>query len=198
MKKHRLWLLGVLLVLAIAGTLATRAQDTKTLRPPKGAKVAIVVFQDMECPDCARTHPLLQEASRTYKIPLVQYDFPLPSHNWSMEAAVQARYFDTKSKALGDEYRTEVFKHQQEITKQNLRAFAEKFAAEHKVELPLFVDPQGKLAAAIRADFDLGQRLGVSHTPTIYVVTNKQAGTPFVEVVDKSQLYQTIDQAKRQ
>jgi protein-disulfide isomerase len=197
LKKRPIWLLIVLLVLAIAGTLASRAQETRTLRPPKGAKVAIVAFEDLECPDCARANKLLIEAARTYKIPLIRYDFPLPQHEWSRQAAIIARYFDTKSKALGNDFRDTVFDHQQEIVASNLRAFAERFAAQHKVDLPIFVDPQGKLAAEVQADYDLGQRLNVSHTPTIYVVNNSDQGTPFVEVVDRSQLYQLIDEMKR-
>jgi protein-disulfide isomerase len=198
LKKHRLWLLGSLLILAVVGTIASRAQDTKALRPPKGAKVAIVVFEDLQCPDCARANPLVEEAARTYKIPLVRYDYPLPQHDWSKEAAIIARYFDTTSKKLGDDFRDEVFRHQQEINKQNLRAFAEKYAAEHKVDLPMFVDPQGKLAGAVQSDYGFGQRVGITHTPTIYVVSNARQGTPFVEVVDRTQLFQMIDQMKRE
>src|SRR5205085_11152030 len=74
------------------------------LRPPKGVKVAIVVFEDLQCPDCANAAPLLEEASRTYKIPVVRHDFPLPMHNWSKQAAVTARYFDTHSKNTGNEF----------------------------------------------------------------------------------------------
>jgi protein-disulfide isomerase len=179
------------------GTIASRAQETKALRPPKGAKVAIVVFEDMQCPDCARAHPLVEEAARTYKIPVVRYDFPLPQHDWSMEAATIARYLEKKSKKLGDDFRTEIFKHQSEITKTNLRPFAEKFAAARKIDLPVIVDPQGKLAAEIMADKDFGQRTGITHTPTIYVVNNQTSGTPFVEVVDRSKLFELIDQMKR-
>ena len=197
MKKQRLWLLFLLIFLALAGTLVLRAQDRSALRPPKGAKIALVVFQDLECPDCARAHPLIEEAARTYKIPVVQHDFPLPYHQWSLEAAVMARYFDSKSAKLGDQFRTEVFAHQPEITKENLRAFADKFAAAHKVTLPVFVDPEGKFAAAIEADKALGQRIGITHTPTLYVVSNRRGGTPFVEVVDRSKLYQQIDEMKR-
>jgi protein-disulfide isomerase len=197
-KKQRLWLLVFLLLLAIAGTLVSRAQDASVLRPPKGAKIALVIFEDLECPDCARAHPLVEEASRTYKIPIVRYDFPLPQHSWSLDAAILGRYFDSKSAKLGVEFRDEVFKHQPEITKDNLRAFAEKFAAAHKVILPVFVDPQGKLAAAVQADKELGQRVGINHTPTLYVVSNSRTGTPFVEIVDRSKLYQQIDAMKRQ
>ena len=60
------------------------------------------------------------------------------------------------------------------------------------------VDPQGKLAAAIRADKDLGVHVGIEHTPTIYVVSNKTQGKPFVEVMDRSQLFQLIDAMKRE
>src|SRR5271156_3287494 len=83
----------------------------EALRPPKGAQVAIVVFEDLQCPSCGLKAPLLVQASRTYKIPLVQHDFPLPMHNWSLEAAVLARYFDTNSKELGDAFRADVFAH---------------------------------------------------------------------------------------
>lgn len=168
------------------------------LRPPKGAAVAIVVFEDLECPDCARAAPLVEEASRTYKIPVVRHDFPLQMHPWAYDAAILARYFDTKSKALGNEFRDTVFKHQIEITKDTLRSFAEKFAGAHKIDLPFVVDPDGKLAAKVEADRTAGTELKLAHTPTLYVVSSKHAGTPFVEVVDRTQLFQLIDSMKKE
>ncbi len=178
----------------------TAAQDTvsSVLKPPKGAQVAIVVFEDLECPDCARAAPLLEEAAKTYSIPVVRHDFPLPKHPWAFDAAVLARYFDTHSKKVGNEFRDEVFRHQLEITPASLHAFAEKFAAERKLDLPFVVDPQGKLAAQVTADRELGTRIGLEHTPTIYVVSNKTQGKPFVEVVDRSQLFAMIDTMKRE
>jgi len=174
------------------------AQDAlEALRPPKGAQVALVVFEDLQCPQCGRVAPLLVQASRTYKIPLVQHDFPLPLHNWSFEAAVLARYFDTHSKEIGNAFRDTVFEHQLEINPQNLRGFADKFAADHKIGLPFVVDPSGKLAALVRADKDLGLSLHVEHTPTIWVVSNKRTGKPYVEVTDTSQLYVLIDAMKK-
>jgi protein-disulfide isomerase len=175
--------------------LCSLAQDAvnPALRPPKGATVAIVVFEDLQCPDCRRAAPLVEEASRTYKIPVVRHDFPLPFHTWSYDAAIFARYFDTRSKALGNEFRDYIFSNQLEVTPQNLRGFAEKFASEHKVELPFVVDPEGKLASLINADKELGKAIQINHTPTLYVVSNKRSGKPFVEVVDRSQLYALID-----
>jgi protein-disulfide isomerase len=189
--------LATLAVVALVA-LKLHAQDASVLKPPKGANVALIVFEDLECPDCARAAPLLEEAARTYHIPLVVYDFPLPRHPWAFDAAVLARYFDSQSKKLGSEFRLQVFQHQTEITRDNLRAFADKFATEHKVELPFVVDPQAKLADEIKADHDLGLRVGIDHTPTIYVVSNKTQGKPFVEVVDRTQLFQMIDDMKHE
>jgi len=188
-------LIPALLLCSVSLSLAQDAKST-VLKPPKGAQVAIVVFEDLQCPDCRRAAPLLEEAGRTYKIPVVRHDFPLPKHNWSYQAAVNARYFDTHSKQLGNEYRDYIFEHQLEITPENLRSVSEKFGADHKVSLPFVVDPQGKLAAQVNADRDLGVAIGLEHTPTIYVVSNKAQGKPFVEVVDRSQLFQMIDAMK--
>jgi protein-disulfide isomerase len=157
-----------------------------------------VVFEDLECPDCARANPLLNEAVRTYNIPVVVYDFPLPMHKWAQDAAILAKYFGSKSKKLGTEFRNYIYDNQQQITPENLRSTAEKFAAEHGVQLPFAVDPQGKLADAVEQDKLMGRRVGIEHTPTIYVVTNKTSGQPFVEVVDRTQLFNLIDQAKRE
>ena len=168
-----------------------------TLRPPKGEKVAIVVFEDLQCPLCRTTAPLLKQAGKTYKIPVVRYDFPLPMHNWSFEAIVTAHHFDAHSKTLGVEYRDYIFEHQPEITPQNLRTFSDKFAAEHKMALPFVIDPQGKLAAEVRAEKDMGLKIGIHQTPTIYVVSNKIGGKPYVEVTDRGQLYQIIDAMER-
>ena len=183
----------------IGGYAWAEAQGTPdVLRPPKGAQVAIVVFEDLQCPDCRRAAPLLAEAGRTYKIPVVRHDYPLPMHNWSMQAAILARYFDTKSKEIGNEFRDYIFEHQLEINPDNLRGFAEKFAGEKKVDLPFVVDPDGKLAALVNADKTLGTSIHLEHTPTIYVVSNKRTGKPFVEVVDRSQLYALIDSMKKE
>ena len=180
----------------VGGAPTTPVRDPSALRPPAGARVAIVEFEDMECPDCANANPLLREAAAKYNIPWVRHDFPLPFHAWSTQAAINARWFDTKSKKLGDDYRDSVFAAQPSIVDLNsLRQFTERFAQSHGVALPFAMDPQGKLQAEVKADYALGQRIGIEHTPTIWVVTNSSKGAPFVEVVDRTKLFQLIDQA---
>jgi protein-disulfide isomerase len=190
-----------LFALAAVATLALRAQtpsQSAILRPPEGAKVALVEFADLECPDCARAASLLDEAEKTYKIPVVVYDFPLPQHQWAFEASVFAQYFRTKSPVLEWKYRLYIYQNQPAITAQNLRSYVEKFAAENKVVVPFVVDPQGKLAAAVKASKDKGVAVSVNHTPTIYVVTTKPNGPQFAEVTNRNDLFAMIDQAKEE
>jgi protein-disulfide isomerase len=187
-----------LAAIVLLGSMAAWGADTSMLRPPKGSKVAIIVFEDLECPDCARAAPLLHDAAKQYNIPLVQRDFPLPMHPWSFDAAVNARFFDTKSAKLGDEYRSYIFQNQLQINKQNLRGMTERFADQQKVALPFVIDPNGDLAAKVKADYQLGQRIPLDHTPTIYVVSDTVRGQPFVEVVDRTKLYQLIEQVMKE
>ena len=174
----------------------TPVHDPAALKPPPGAKVAMIEFYDLECPMCAETNPLLMQAEAKYHIPWVRHDFPIPGHPWSFQAAVYARWFDTKSKDLGNAYRDSVFANQNSIeTRQELLAFTQKFTASKGQQLPFMVDPQGKLADEVKADAALGQRIGVEHTPTIWIVTAGGKGPPYREVLENSQLFQMIDQA---
>ena len=192
---HWLALISLLALVTVAAASRAAAQETvdSVLRPPKGAQVAIVVFEDLQCPMCRRTAPLVEQASKTYKIPVIRHDFPLPMHNWSYQAAVMARYFDTHSKQLGNEFRDYIFENQLDITPQDLRGYAEKFATAHKVDFPFLIDPSGKLAAEVNADRDLGKAIKLDHTPTVYVVSSRNPSKPYVEVKDNNQLYSTID-----
>jgi protein-disulfide isomerase len=182
----------------LLGSMLAWGSDTSMLHPPKGSRVAIIVFEDMECPQCAKAAPLVHDAAKKYNIPLVQYDFPLKQHPWSLEAAVYARYFDTKSAKLGDDYRLYIFANQNSITKQNLRGITEKWADDHKSPLPFVVDPNGQLAAKVEADRSIGGRIPLDHTPTIYIVNDSGHGVPVTEVTDLTQLYQMIDQVMKE
>ena len=188
---------AVLLAATAHAQSTTAVHDSSVLHPPAGARVAIVEFADLECPDCARANPVLKEAVAKYHIPWIRYDFPLSQHPWSFEAAVNARWFDTKSKQLGDEYRDQVFANQSSFYYDvaGFRQFTQKFAQSHGIALPFAVDPQGKLSAEVKADYALGQRIGIEHTPTIWVVTSGSKGAPYIEITDRSKLYQIIDQA---
>jgi protein-disulfide isomerase len=185
----------VLITLVTLGLSATAfAADASLLKPPPGAKVAIVMFEDLQCPDCSRAFTMVGEEASAHKVPVVLHDFPLPMHNWAFEGAVWARYFDKTSASLGNEFRKFIYANQIQITRDNLPQWVQKFAAENKAEAPYAKDPDGKLAQLVLADYSLGQRIGVEHTPTIWVVGNSGVSQPLVEEVkDRQKLSQMIE-----
>jgi len=173
-----------------------QVMDSSALKPPAGSRVAIVMFSNLQCPACASAYPVLRKAAATYHIPLVDHDVLIPSHNWSQQAALNARWFDLKSPALGAEYRDAVFANQASIySPLVLRQFTERFARSHNLQFPFAVDPQGKLQAAVDADNNLSNRTGIHQTPTIFIVTSGGHAAPYTQVLQTDQLYQMIDQA---
>jgi protein-disulfide isomerase len=172
----------------------TSFKDTSMLRAPAGSRVAIYEFEDMECPACAHAFPTVHDAVAKYKIPLIRRDFPLgAAHPWSFDAAVIARYIQDKiSPQAAEDYRRAVFANQISIaTKEDLNAFSQKYFQSHGRVMPFVIDPNGLFAAEVRADHTLGERVGLTQTPTIFIVTQKG----YTQVNDVSQLYAMLDTA---
>lgn len=196
-------LLPALLILSM-GTLAfgqetpIQVRDSSVLKPPPGAKIALVEFMDLECPVCGHYNPIIEGAVAKYKLPWIHYSFPLPEHNWSFPAAVYAQWFQAKSYELGNEYRNFIYANQFNIeTKSDLRNWTEKFAQQKKIALPFAIDPQGTYAAKVKADMALGDRMGVYYTPTLWIVTNDYShGKNYVQVTNFYDLYTMLDQAE--
>ncbi len=189
--KARLRLVYVLAALSSAHAL--HAADASSLKPPPGAKVAIVVFEDLQCGDSAHAYPLLAQAASAHHIPIVLYAFPLPMHNWAFDAAVWARFFDLKSERLGSQFRDYIYANQNRITFANLPQFVQRFGDENKVPIPSPPDPDGKLAEKVQSDFARGQQIGLMHTPTVFVVGQNGVSSPLVETVGRDELNQLIE-----
>lgn len=196
-------LLPVLLILSM-GSIAfgqetpIQVRDSSVLKPPPGAKIALVEFMDLECPVCGHYNPIIEGAVAKYKLPWIHYSFPLPEHNWSFPAAVNAQWFQAKSYDLGNEYRNFIFANQFNIeTKSDLETWTQKFAAQHKIALPFAIDPQGIYTAKVKADVALGDRMGIYYTPTLWIVTNDYShGKNYVQVTNFYDLYTMLDQAE--
>ena len=189
--------LAAVLLLALPSAIPALAQttfrDTSMLRAPAGSKVAIFEFEDLECPACAHAFPIVHAAIEKYKIPLVRHDFPLKMHIWSFDAAVIARYMQDKiSPQFAEDYRRSVFANQISIaSKEDLNAFTQKYFQTHGHVMPFVVDPNGLFAAEVHADYTLGERVGLTQTPTIFIVTQKG----YTLVSDVTQLYAMLDTA---
>lgn len=182
----RKYLACTVLSLTLSCALAAQAQflgngprdqfrDTSILRPPAGSKIAIIVFEDLGCPACARAHPFELEAAKQAHVPLVRRDFPLEAHVWTFQGAVVARYMQDKiNPQLADQFRTDVFASQSLISnKDDLYQFTSEWLQKHGRKMPARVDPDGTLTREVNADLELGKRLNVGFTPTVVVVTQK-------------------------
>ena len=176
-------------------------RNLASLKPPAGSKVAIVVFEDLGCPGCAYAHPIELEAASRARVPLMRYDFPLQAHIWTFQGAVCARYIQSRiSPQLADQYRGDVFKAQSSIaSKDDLQHFTQLWMQRHGQKMPFVMDPDGSLSRAVQADYDLGLRINLTHTPTILIVTRDQqqivCGTGTAETSDPSKIYPVVEAA---
>jgi len=168
--------------------------DTSILKPPPGVKIAVMEWEDLECPACAHAFPFVHTAIAQYHIPLIRHDFQIPGHQWSHEASLYARYLEDKvSPDLATDYRRQVFASQFRIaSKDDLNKFTQTFFSSHGKQIPFVLDPTGQLGREVDSDRDLGVKIGLMETPTLVVVTPKG----WIQVKDVSYLDQAIDEAK--
>ncbi|WP_263382225.1 DsbA family protein [Granulicella arctica] len=169
-------------------------RDTSMLKPPAGAKVAIVEFEDLECPLCAYDFSIVRAAVEQRRVALVRHDFPLTEiHPWSLTAAVTARYLqDSAASGMAETYRRDVFANQRNIaSKDDLSTFTQRWFQTHGQKMPFVMDASGVCTKEVLADRALGERLHVPHTPCIFVVTAKS----WTEVNDIKLLNRAVDLA---
>lgn len=180
--------------MAVPSAGATSFKDTSAFKPPAGVKLAIIEFEDLECPLCALSSPIVHQAMERYNIPRVHHDFIIPSHIWSRTAAINARYLeDCISPKLAEDYRRDVFANQSRIaSRDDLAAFTRSWFQSHGQKMPFVLDPSGHCADEVQADCMLAIRSGVAHTPTIIVATQHQ----WIEVTDPQQLDHAIEVAR--
>lgn len=177
---------------AVGGPM-THFADTSMFKPPAGQKIAVIEWEDLECPACAHAFPIVHEAIKHYNIPLVRYDFMIPGHIWSKTAETNARFMqDNYGLDYATEYRREVFASQYKIASQDdLNKFTQQFLQAHGgKQLPFVMDP--KYLNEVQVDHNLGMKLGLQETPTIVVATAKE----WIQVKDVMQLYAAIDKAE--
>ncbi len=147
-------------------------------RPPLGnphAKVKVLIFEDLECPDCAQWHKYLNTVILPRygkQVAFYLRDYPLPQHEWAFNAAVIERYFSSLNPKLYFAWINFCYYNQNEITAGNLMRYAARVAAPYGVSSgqinQAFANPA--FFAAVQKDQALGNRMHVEHTPTIFVL----------------------------
>lgn len=184
-------------------------------RPARGggenAPVLIVGFDDLECPFCARLHEAIFPAiTERYgdKVHFVYRDFPLEQHPWAMRAAIDLNCLAGES---GPGYWAEVdyiHAHAGDIGGDAKDPKAEKTLARASEQLDTLTREQGQFrkvemgqlnaclskqdATAVNASKEVGTKLGLESTPTLFINGDKIDGAVSLEF-----LFGVIDQALR-
>jgi protein-disulfide isomerase len=163
-----------------------------------GSPVRVVIYEDLQCPDCANFRVMLDKQllpKYASQVEFVHRDFPLAKHAWARRASVAARYFTEKDAKLGLEYRQATMAMQKQINADNIKDQVAKFAKDHglKPEEALAALDNQKYAELVEKDYQEGVGRGIVHTPTALV-----NGTPFIETFTFEEISKGIDDALAQ
>lgn len=176
-------------------------------RPARGggekAPVRIVVFDDLECPFCARMHSQMFPAIlKRYgdQVRVVYKDFPLSQHPWAIHAAIDADCLGEQSTPAYWNYVDYMHEHAAEI------GGNEKSLTAAKIQLDKIATDQGaanrvnagKLQAClakqdespVTAGLREGESLNINGVPALYINGQTISGAAPIEFV-----YRAVDDA---
>jgi protein-disulfide isomerase len=179
------------------------AGDRPARGGPAGAPVQIVVYDDLECPFCARLDAELFPAlTDRYKdqVRIVYRSFPIEGHPWAMRAAIDTDCLGAQNAPAYWASVDAIHTHAAEFggTEHSLAKALQEIDAEVKQQGHAFHLDETRLNACIAkqdttaedASVRLGEQLGVMKTPTIFINGVKIAGAVplpfFFEMVDNA------------
>jgi protein-disulfide isomerase len=176
-------------------------------RPSRGGKtdapVLIVVFDDLECPFCARSNahffPALLDRYKD-QVRIVYRDFPEDQHPWAMRAAVDTNCVGVQSSTGYWNLIDYIHAHADEIggtektvakANQMLDGFALEEAKKQKIDQPKVASCIEKQdSSIIKQSMKEAEALGVGATPAIFINGEKIEGAQPME-----DIYRVIDGA---
>jgi protein-disulfide isomerase len=134
---------------------------------PATAPVSLVEFSDFECPFCAEAAPIVRQLLAAYptQIHLAFKQYPLPMHKEShlaheaaLAAAEQGKFWEMHDLLFAD---------QNKLAREDLIAKAKQL----KLDVPRFTKDLDthRFRAAVEADRQEGDRLGVDGTPFFFI-----------------------------
>jgi protein-disulfide isomerase len=147
---------------------------------PRDALVTIVEFSEFQCPFCARVEPALSKIMEEYagKVRLVWRDFPLPFHQDATPAAIVARVAGEQGKFW--EMHEKLFQNQRQLDRPSLERYAQELGV-NVAKVKAALDAK-KYEAQIKADLEMGQKIGVSGTPAFFINGTFLSGAQSYEV----------------
>ena len=167
-----------------ADPFATARADLKAANGPSHGPadpaVTIVEFGDLECPACKAAQPnvtkLMEEEP---KARLIFQNFPLETiHKWAMLGANYLVCVGRENNAALWKFISIVYKHQGEITPENAEAKLKEYAKEagSNPETVATCAAKPETEKRVRESMALGEKLGVTSTPTFFINGRKVVG----------------------
>jgi protein-disulfide isomerase len=172
---------------------------------PSTAPVLLVGFDDLQCPYCAELHKELFPALTDHykdQVRVVYQNLPNDGHPWSMRAAVDTDCLGKESPAAYWAAVDTIHAHASEYggTERKLAVAEQELDTEaleeghrfHLDEAPLKACIENQDVTPEKKSEALASRIGVTHTPTIYVNGAKSEGDVPIEFV-----FDLVDNALR-
>jgi len=150
-------------------------------RGPEKPVVVIVEFGDLQCPVCKQAQPDMERLAADFpQAKIIFQQYPLPQHPWAMKAAVLADCAGRMDKEAAWKYVAAVYENQGGIALATADEKLKELATEAGLDTP-------KLSACtalpqtqdrVKRSMALGDSLGVSGTPSVYVNGHLIEGLP--------------------
>jgi len=147
------------------------------------APLSLVMFSDMQCPQCKGEAEILRKnllASFPTQVRVYFMDFPLTSiHPWAAQAATIGRCVLEQGQPHFWSYVDWIYANQNDTKPDNLRAKAEQFAKDDKLDLMSFghcLDNPGRMTAEVDKEIAIGKSLNINETPTIFLNGRRLVG----------------------
>lgn len=148
------------------------------------APVTLTVFSDYQCPYCRSFAGTLAEFKKKHKVSLrvVYHNFPLEGiHPFAHEAALAAECANAEGKFWS--MNNVLFNNQDKIGSSTWGWFGAQAGIADTIRLNECVKNE-ELATRVSADVQLGKRVPVTGTPTVFVNEWKLPGTPNLAALD--------------
>ncbi len=141
---------------------------TSFTRGPENAALTLVEFSDIQCPYCAQLAPILDSVSKAFPndVRLVFKHFPLSFHPQARAAAAAAIAAGKQGKFF--EFRFQAAPHYHNLGDSLYLALARNLGLDmERFKKDMALTPE--VNSLLQEDMDLGRKVGVEGTPTVFV-----------------------------
>jgi|FLOH01.1.fsa_nt_gi protein-disulfide isomerase len=162
--------------------------DSQPFTGPYDAPVTIIEFGCYSCPNTKSVVPAVNKMLEEYpaEVKLVYYDFPLPTHANSREAALAAKcVFLNRPEQFWD-YHSKLFENQNDLSQERLFEIATEINFDRDI-LETCLEVNGS-TSYVDEDYEIGLSSGLYGTPTFFIGSETLVGAvsfkDFKKIID--------------